>query len=165
MDKREAVLILLERATQKKKDIDEAGKGAQERANEAEGAMQSRYDTFKEEGQYLAGGLKLIGMELTDAVVTLKEAVRSNLPENCHKVSLYSFVTVEYQNGSSESYFIAPVMGGEKIRENITAIRPVSPLGRVLMGKEEGESFLLKIDDSSSRKGSIVKKGEIVEVF
>lgn len=165
MDKREALLILLEKAMQKKKDIDEAGKGAQERANEAEGAMVSRYDTFKEEGQYLAGGLKLIGMELTEAVFTLKEALKSNIPDNCEKVSLYSFVTVEYQNGNSESYFITPVMGGEKISEEIITIRPVSPLGKVLMGKEEGDSFILKIDNGASRKEGVIKKGEVVEVF
>ncbi len=197
MDKKEAVNILLERAIQRQKDIKEAGKGAQERANEAEGAMQSRYDTFKEEGQYLAGGLKLIEMELIDAVFTLKDAVKdfsaSNAPPIVHmvqsgthkvlpetsdsspkepEVALWSLVTVDYENEnkneneneSSETYFITPVMGGEKIRENITAIRPVSPVGRALMGKKEGEPFDFKIVKSSSRMKSYSKKGEIAEI-
>ena len=125
--------------------------------------MQSRYDTFKEEGQYLASGLKLIEMELIDAVVTLKEAVASNLSSDHEVVSLWSFVTVEYEDHGCDTYFITPVMGGEKVSHDITAVRPISPVGKALYGKEEGASVKI-VEGSVTAKKPEVKKGEIVEI-
>lgn len=168
MDKKDAVKILLAKAIKKQKDIGEAGKKAQERANEAEGAMKSRYDTFKEEGQYLAGGLKIISQELNDAVAALREAVKMNFLKSVDRVSLYTFVTVEYEtintDESSETYFVTPFLGGEKIREDITSIRPGSPLGKALIGKEEGEEFFFDVKVHTNKKSLTSRKGEIVEI-
>ncbi|MBF0235560.1 MAG: hypothetical protein HQK65_21370, partial [Desulfamplus sp.] len=66
---------------------------------------------------------------------------------------------------SCETYFITPVMGGEKIRKDIIAIRPVSPVGISLMGKEEGDTFKFMVADSSRRKGTLIRQGEIVEIL
>lgn len=68
LKKRELIEHLYQIAKEKESEMKRASKDAQERANEAEGAMISRYDTFKEEGQYLAGGLKIRHDELKSAV-------------------------------------------------------------------------------------------------
>ena len=72
VSKRELVTKLLAIANRKKDEMSKSAKEAQERANEAEGAMQSRYDTFKEEGQYLAAGLKIRLEEIKSDINQIK---------------------------------------------------------------------------------------------
>lgn len=133
-------------------------KGAQERANEAEGAMQSRYDTFKEEGQYLADGLKIKCFEAESVLVELKEFMYSMNLVTSDRVRMFSLVRVEYVDGESKFLFIFPALGGDTVRDNITLVTPSSPIGKVLIGKKIGDEFTLTIQ---GRK----KEGEIIDVL
>ncbi len=147
---------ILEMAEKARDDIKKSQKGAQERANEAEGAMVSRYDTFKEEGQYLAYGLKLRLNELISEVEITKDII-SNTPLRENKtVQIATFVTVELESGVEKRFFIFPAMGGSKIGKN-TIITPSSPIGKALFNKEEGETFQLLLSGKKT-------EGEIVEI-
>lgn len=157
IDKRVLIKKLIELTKIKEAEIRKASKDAQERANEAEGAMQSRYDTFKEEGQNLAGGLKIRHEELKASVSILEEIVNANKFENHVTIQYYSYVEVEFEDGNESTFFITPIMGGEKLDENITIITLASPIGQCLIGKEEGDEFKYVV-------ANIKKRGEILKI-
>jgi len=156
--KKELIEKLYHIAQKKEVEMKKASKDAQKRANEAEGAMKSRYDTFKEEGQYLAGGLKIRHEELKAAVSTIKEVVEANDPYEHIKIQLYSYVEVEFEDGTESKFLVTPVLGGEKLDYDITIITPHSPIGKCLMDKEEGHEFKLFA-------GNKEKKGEVITVL
>ncbi|PIX11033.1 hypothetical protein COZ73_03705 [Candidatus Falkowbacteria bacterium CG_4_8_14_3_um_filter_36_11] len=139
----------------KEKEVKKNSKIAQNMANEAEGAMISRYDTFKEEGQYLAGGLKKRHEEIKSQIMVFNKIKNTSLKVN-EKVELFSIVNVEFNDGTIEQYFICPVLSGEKVNGK-TIISLNTPLGKLLLGKKEGDEFVLKIQNK-------VREGEIVEI-
>jgi len=157
INKRVLIKKLLDLTKIKEVEIGKASKDAQERANEAEGAMQSRYDTFKEEGQYLAGGLKLRHEELKASVSILEEILNTSSFEDHVKIQLYSYVEIEFEDGNESSFFITPIMGGENLDEDILIITPNSPIGTCLIGKEEGDEFQYVA-------ANIKKKGEVIRI-
>jgi len=144
VSKRELVTKLLAIANRKKDEMSKSAKEAQERANEAEGAMQSRYDTFKEEGQYLAAGLKIRLEEIKSDINQIKNILRSNCFETKNKIGILSIVTVEFDDNSISTFFIFPVLSGEKIDE-ITVISPLSPIGSALMNKEIDDEIEVEV--------------------
>ena len=157
IDKKLLLVKLIELTQFKEAEIGKASKDAQDRANEAEGAMQSRYDTFKEEGQNLAGGLKIRHEELKASVSILKDILETSKFEDHDKIQHYSYVEVEFEDGNESKFFVAPIMGGEKLYENITIITPASPIGRCLMDKEEGDEFKYMV-------GNVKRKGEVIRI-
>ena len=128
--KKDIIRQLLQIAERRLADIEQAAKDARLRANEAEGAMQSRYDTFKEEGQNLAGGLQIREIELTDMVATIREILADRVFEQPQSgIGLYTLVTVEFENGDEKRFFIFPVCGGEVVDDDVRVITPSSPIG------------------------------------
>ena len=121
-------------------------KAAQSEANMHIGAMESRYDTFKEEAQYLAGAQGLRARELNKELIELqrlRELVRQNIiPSNC--VCLGNIVVVENESGEKKTYVVASCSGGQLIETNTGScqvITPASPLGHALIGKTVGETI------------------------
>lgn len=158
VNKKDLLKKLLYLTKNKEVEIKRASKEAQERANEAEGAMQSRYDTFKEEGQNLAAGLKIRHGELKASVSIIEEILEDDkFPEHI-RIQHYSYIEVEFDDGKEGKFLITPLMGGEKLDENITIITPSSPIGNCLMGKEEGDEF-------KYFAANVEKKGEVVKVL
>ncbi|MEP7162198.1 MAG: hypothetical protein ABI747_00325 [Candidatus Moraniibacteriota bacterium] len=112
---------------------------------EAEGAMISRYDTFLEEAQYLAGGQNKRLLEAKAVVISL-EALLQN--DACVSSSTFvgSLVTIENMRGSETRKFLLMFDGAggsifpspENENEKITALSVSSPLGKELFRKEVG---------------------------
>lgn len=153
--KRELLERLLDLAQKKEAEAKKISKDAQTRASEEEGAMQSRYSTFKEEGQYLAGGLKGIHEDLRATVSTIQSLLNEKLSEN-DRVETFAIVEVEFEDGSTDKFFVLPALGGEKI-DDLTVVNPAAPIAKALFRKETGDSFILRIGDKT-------KKGEISNV-
>ncbi len=115
-------------------------------AQEAEGAMISRYDTFLEEAQYLAGGQNKRLFE-AKAVLALLESLLQRDADASSQVSIGSVVVIENIDtaekkkfllvfeGSGGGVFSCPPNEGEKI----SAVSPSSPIGEALFGKGSGE--------------------------
>ncbi|MDA3839567.1 MAG: GreA/GreB family elongation factor [Patescibacteria group bacterium] len=120
-------------------------KDAQNRANEEEGAMHSRYSTFKEEGQYLAEGLKNKYNKATENLEISKEAILyfKAFKDN-GRGRVGSIIEIGDKNGIIEKYFLFPTLGGEKIN-GLKIVTPASPLGKKLLNREEGDEFTLNI--------------------
>jgi transcription elongation GreA/GreB family factor len=154
--KKQILKKLLLLAEKKEQEIGKKSKDTQERANEEEGAMQSRYSTFKEEGQYLAGGLKRIQQDFKVAVSTIKSLL---MHEHIHKnsrVETFSIVEIGFEDGDTNKFFILPALGGEKI-DDLMVINPSTPIAKSILSKEAGDIFALRI-------GNKTRKGEILDV-
>lgn len=155
-EKAKIVNILLERTIQKEEELRIFSKAAQERANEAEGAMKSRYDTFKEEGQYLASGLIAKhedvkrSLSIIKSILDLSELRESSIVEFC------SIVKVELEDGEQREFFVFPILGGEKV-EGKTVVSPSSPIGKAILGKKKGDTFTFVVEKN-------LTEGEVTDV-
>jgi len=116
-----------------------------------EGAMQSRYDTMRIEGSWLADAMHTREEELKKEA---RSAERYTLPETNGRVVEGSLVRV--RNGSLATlYFVLPFAAGyesEVAGEELLVVTPRSPLAQELLGKRQGETArfrnqLLEIDE------------------
>ena len=151
--KKQLLEKLLAIAQSKEIEAKENSQKAQKRANEEEGRMQSRYSTFKEEGQYLAGGLKGLSESYKAAVSLVRSMMNEDIKENSRVESL-SIVDVEFEDVAVAKFFIFPVLGGEKI-DDLTIINTNAPIAKALLRKEAGDEFILTIDNKT-RRGEII---------
>lgn len=113
---------------------------AQTEANYHIGAMQSRYDTFKEEAQYLAGAQLKQLVELGEARISILRVLQTpTLLQPSMAVRVGAIVTVEDSIGQTRTYLITPALGGEKLLTEagveIVTLTLQSPLGAALAGK------------------------------
>jgi len=151
--KKSILAQLLALAQEKEKTTKENQENTQKRANEEEGAMQSRYSTFKAEGQFLAGGLKSILEDLKANTAIIQAMTQERIKVN-ERIEPLAIAEVEFDDGSKEKFFVIPGSGGEKI-DDLTMISPRTPLGKALMGKEAGDNFTLKVGDKA-RNGEVI---------
>lgn len=121
------------------------------------GAMASRYDTFKEEAQYLAGGYSARLFELGKALDALM-SIR-NYPPTIAKSSCYAIIEVEnLDDGLRAKYFLLPAGGGntyEAEGEKITALNMDAPLARAFIGTVAGDEVEVRIRKTMRRFGVV----------
>lgn len=126
-------------------------KDALEESKFHKGAMASRYDTFKEEAQYLAGGFVARIQELSSQLSALKSMQMRLAAKN--KVSGGAIVEVEDVNaGVKTKYFLLPAGGGETYEvngEQYSILTIQAPLARVLFGKAEGDEAEITIQGTT----------------
>ncbi len=114
------------------------------------GAMVSRYDTFKEEAQYLAGALERTLSEMRQQLSSL-EVLKNNPPKVEHG-SIYALVKLEDSDtGQKMFYFLLPAGGGtehEYDNKTITVVSLGSPIATALIGKHEDDEVTVKLKNS-----------------
>lgn len=142
--------------TEIEKQIETAEKGkshAVEESKAHKGATASRYDTFKEEAQYLAGGQSARLQDLNNSLSLLK-SVRDMLVERS-RVMVGAIVELEeIETAIRTYYFILPAGGGtvcEVEERQYLVLTPKAPITRTIMGKTQGNDFLLTIKGASRR--------------
>ncbi|MCP4356204.1 MAG: hypothetical protein GY793_11395 [Proteobacteria bacterium] len=150
MDKRKAFEILQNRVEKLIEEIEISRNEAQGSANEHVGAMESRYDTFKEEAQYLAAGYTKRLMEFKDIYKKLEQILNTTsiLEQSHNKVAIASIVMVSDENEQTYTYLISPVMGGENLlidNKEISVITPSTPLGIKLMNKQIDDAITITL--------------------
>lgn len=107
----------------------------------AEGRMQTRYGSEKEETGYLADGLSQRNQEIQSGLKILSSL---SLPQSPQCVERGCLVRIMDGRSENSDYFILPYGGGETlITENgeVTILSPTAPLGRSLLNKTMGEHF------------------------
>ena len=126
---------------------------ALEESKAHKGAMASRYDTFKEEAQYLAGGFASRLVELGKTLGALK-SIR-DYPLTITKVYGYALVEVKnLENGSRSKYFLLPSGGGNTYEvegEEISVLSVGAPMARAFMGAVPGDAVGIKIQGMTKR--------------
>jgi len=126
-----------------------AQRSSQKDAIEAEGAMMSRYDSLKEEAQYLAGAQKLRHISIEHGLTELDRMVK-NLAAGPQERALLGAVVELLVDGEQRTLFFAPYGGGTVLKvedRDVTILTPQAPLARLVWGKEAGEEFSAKIGD------------------
>ncbi len=115
------------------------------------GAMASRYDTFKEEAQYLADGYSIQLARLNKTLNELRYIRRDSSIIN--KGSIRAIVEVQNLSDNSRAkYFLLPIGGGniyEVKKEIITVLSVGAPLARAFIGAVAGDEIEVKIQDKT----------------
>lgn len=110
---------------------------AQESANEHQGAMEDKFESFREACQIQRD---MYARQLDELITTMSVLKRINATKTNHDVSLGAVVQTELQN-----YFIGISLGEIKIEDaSYYAISGMSPLFKVMAGKSAGESFTFR---------------------
>lgn len=137
------------RLTLQFQEADTARRVSVDDAIEAEGAMQSRYSTFKEESQYLAGGQMKRSLEIKDAIAAVNSLLINPIKTG-DQITLGSLVTIKCANlEECRRYLIVPELAGgfvlnhQVIEGEITTTSSQSPLGKILLKKEVGDQVLI----------------------
>lgn len=139
--KKRLIVFCEEQLDEKIKQIKLSIENAQKEANESEGAMVSRYDTFKEESQYLRGGFEkqlesLMEDKMLLSKINVSDKKRIQLGaivktfENLHDVNI------------NKAYFISINISNEPISINnldYYCIRYSSPFIKAIKNLDIGE--------------------------
>ncbi len=118
---------------------EQAVKTARDTATHKDCLGSSKYETMGTEAAYLAHGQGRRLLAIQRALAYFKQL---KLPESTASIALCSLVTLTDEHGQEKHVWVAGDAGGLEIRHNkkiITVITPQSPLGRALLGKEQGE--------------------------
>ncbi|TPE46025.1 hypothetical protein [Pontibacter mangrovi] len=110
---------------------------AQESANDHDGAMEDKFESFRENCQIQRD---LYARQLDELMTTQSVLRRINATKLNHDVSLGAVVHTDLQK-----YFIGVSLGEIKIDgESYFAISGMSPLFKAMMGKTAGETFVFR---------------------
>ncbi|RAU82051.1 hypothetical protein DP923_14700 [Pontibacter arcticus] len=110
---------------------------AQESANEHQGAMEDKFESFREACQIQRD---MYARQLDELLSTMAVLKRINVTKANHDISLGAVVHTELQN-----YFIGVSLGEVKIDgESYFAISGMSPLYKVMAGKVAGDTFTFR---------------------
>lgn len=132
-----------------------ARQSSQKDAIEAEGAMLSRYDTMKEESQYLENAFARVVTEQKRNLQRLRVFItelKGLAPTGRASLGSLCKVEQEYDDGevTTRRIFLAPVAGGASLEmdgEVVKVMTPTSPMGNALLGRSEEEDFEIRIAD------------------
>ena len=117
---------------------------ARDEATNEESRAENKYDTRGQEAAYLAEGQAKIATELVEAITLYRSLKLTDCgPPNPITVGTVMEIT---RNGSSMFSFLGPRAGGTDFEfegVSYTVITPVSPLGRAVLGRRQGETVYL----------------------
>jgi transcription elongation GreA/GreB family factor len=118
-----------------------------EESKHHKGAMESRYDTFKEEAQYLMVAQDLRIAEL-HSTVSLLSSQLSRLDVVCVRAGAFVLVGLEDESGEQAFYLILPTGGGVTCivgEMKVTTINEASPLAEAIKGLAQDEEAELVV--------------------
>lgn len=119
---------------------------AQQEANYHIGAMESRYDTFKEEAQYLTEAQKLRQLQLQGqlhATERLQQALRLR-PEPITRVQLGALIAICSPGTNRQLCFLAPAglnLQSATAAGVVLCVTPDTPLVRYGLGLHLGDEY------------------------
>lgn len=144
---------IIEKVESQIKNAERGQLDAIEESKAHKGAMASRYDTFKEEAQYLAGGYSAQLLELGKILGALKSI--KDYPPTITKGSCYAIVEVKnLEDGSLAKYFLLPAGGGDTYEidgKEITALNVRAPMARAFIGVVAGNEIVVKTQETTRR--------------
>lgn len=127
-----------ERLVEELKVVEASQKNAQSNATHSESKQESDKDMRATEASYVARGLAK-RVESLQKEVSLLKRFQCQL---CERVCLGALVVVLDDEEQKKSYFVLPAAGGMSFdleEQTIMTLTPASPIGRALIGLEEGE--------------------------
>ena len=129
----ECLRIQNEQITAAKTAMDEA----QESANEHHGAIEDKFESFREACQIQRD---MYAKQLDEAIGSLGILKRVNIAKENNEIMLGSIVETDTQD-----FFIAISLGALKLdKKTYFAISPMSPLFKAMVGKSKGDTFAMR---------------------
>lgn len=125
--------------------LTEAAQGSFAAATDPDSRAENKYDTRTLEASYVARGQARRVMELQEAVQAFTSL---SVAPVATTIQLGSLVTLQAPWGE-EHVFLGPFAGGTEVRldgEEIVVITPASALGQKLVGRQIGDTVLLRPD-------------------
>ncbi len=142
-DKKSVILDIREKLMGMLRAAHESARDAQAEANSHVGAMQSRYDTFKEEAQYLAEAQKLRAMQLEASVAACNDLIKRLDAGAFELVEIGARVKIHNDAWpKSRVYFVVPGGAGGRVtigEEDALCVTPEAPVIAPFVGLAEGD--------------------------
>jgi transcription elongation GreA/GreB family factor len=114
---------------------------SRQEATDAENRQEGKYDMRAQLAAYLAAGQAKVALELQEALAAYRSLSIEELPPGS-AVTVGALVSIE-TNRQAAWFFLGPARGGLEVplgEESVTVITPISPLGRLLLGKKTGDT-------------------------
>lgn len=125
--------------------LTQAAQGSFAAATDPDSRAENKYDTRTLEASYVARGQARRVMELQEAVQAFTSL---SVAPVATTIQLGSLVTLQAPWGE-EHVFLGPFAGGTEVRldgQEIVVITPASALGQKLVGRQIGDTVLLRPD-------------------
>ncbi|MBB1333607.1 GreA/GreB family elongation factor [Pseudoalteromonas sp. SR44-5] len=127
-----------------------AAKTAHDTATHEENIAENKYDTLGLEAAYLAQGQ---AQRVNDCHLSIIEFEKAFKIAVSSKVTIGSLVCICDEDENLKWYFLGPLSGGLSIKIKDTTVyvlTPLSPLGQLLMDKQQGDEFSFTIANKST---------------
>ena len=137
----------------------QATNAALEAATHEENRAENQYDTRGLEASYLAAAQQMRSQEIETSLQSLKKILNAK-SQRQEMINIGSLIELIIEDKKSWLYLL-PFAAGTSVKigpEMVTVVSSLSPIGKELMGKKSGDSFLLKTAGKE-------KDYEILQVF
>lgn len=151
MDKKVLVDMVVEYLEKLLNALIDSAKEAKDAATNEESKAENKYDTRGLEASYLAGAQAERAGVLLRAIDTIRKMTILSFNDQ-KPIQSSAIVEVEMDGDEKRTFFFIPTQGGIRLELNgqvIQTISPESPIGKLLLNREVGDSFEMKTKDSS----------------
>ena len=146
---------VIKRLEERKKQLEASLQEAIRISNEADGKMQSRYDTQKEEWAARANLLARQIAEISSLASHIRE-VATRKGSLCETVQVGCRVVLQINDSPPEEVILLERGGGTSIY-GITVISISSPIGKHILGKKPGDEIIVSMDKREHAKVRILE--------
>lgn len=151
MNKVDLVQIIIQQLEDKLQVAHASTLRAIDAATDEETVPEHKYDTLALEASYLAHGQAMRVQESEEELRQYRTLVLRDFVDA--RIAVGAYVELVDENDVERAFFIGPCSGGLTVEwhgKEVFVLTPKSPLGRALMGKEEGEEVEMKISDKTT---------------
>jgi transcription elongation GreA/GreB family factor len=151
MNKADLVQIIIQQLEDKLHVAHASTQRAIDAATDEETVPEHKYDTLALEASYLAHGQAMRVQESEEELRQYRTLVLRDFVDA--RIAVSAYVELLDENDVEKAFFIGPCSGGLTVEwqgKEVFVLTPKSPLGRALMGKEEGEEVEMKIGDKTT---------------
>lgn len=151
MIKEKIIQEIIRKLTSDLNVFSDASKAAHEAATHSECLPDNKYDTTALEASYIAQGQANRAQEIRIALESYRMLTLHSFNRDT-PIRLTALVELEGEDGQVRRFFIGPQAGGMKITDSdgeIIIITPGSPLGRSLLGLQEGDEVRAGADTAT----------------
>ena len=149
MNKFDLVQIIIQQLEDKLHVAHASTQSAIDAATDEETVPEHKYDTLALEASYLAHGQAMRVQESEEELRQYRVLVVRDFVDA--PIAVGAYVELVDENDTEKAFFIGPCSGGLTVEwqgKEVFVLTPKSPLGRTLIGREEGEEIDMNIGDN-----------------
>ncbi|MCA0934698.1 GreA/GreB family elongation factor [Vibrio alginolyticus] len=151
MSKADLVQIIIQQLEEKLQVAHASTQRAIDAATDEETVPEHKYDTLALEASYLAHGQAMRVQESEEELRQYRALVLRDFTDT--PIGVGAYVVLEDGHSNEKCFFIGPCSGGVTVKwqdKDVFVLTAKSPLGRALLGKEEGDEVIVEIGDKTT---------------